>query len=138
MYFKKSVFANIFHCCKYCVADTENNEFLLKLFQNSSSKSLLKLSWLSCFTWCTDIWHRQLKSQSIIEHHIFWRTISQILPSCFILISKFCSATHVLLPSFRNTNVVTWSLPGRKEKNQRGLKKACANCYQLDKETRKQ
>ena len=47
---KKSVFTNIFHCCKYCVADTENNEFLLKLFQNSSSKSLLKLSWLSCFT----------------------------------------------------------------------------------------
>ena len=54
------------------------------------------------------------------------------MPSYFMLITKFCGATHILMPSLRNTNAATWSIPGRKEQNQRDLKKDCANCYQLD------
>ena len=54
------------------------------------------------------------------------------MPSCFILITKFGSATHILLSSLRNTNAVSWSMLGRKEQNKRDFKKASANCYQLD------
>ena len=39
---------------------------------------------------------------------------------------------HILVSSLRNTNVVSWSMPGRNEQNKRELKKASANCYQLD------
>ena len=38
----------------------------------------------------------------------------------------------VLLSSLRNTNAVSWSMSGGKEQNKRDLKKASANCCQLD------
>ena len=37
--------------------------------------------------------------------------------------TKFGSATHILLSSLRNTNAVSWRMPGRKEQNKRDLKK---------------
>ena len=65
------------HYCTHCVADTANNEFLLKLFSNSFFKTPLKLLWLSCFTWSTGIRpNGELKSQKKNEHYKFWRTIS--------------------------------------------------------------